>query len=432
MSPIIQETMRALSAITLSLPIGTNLALLQVLWMLVSGALLNTRGALFPALLSCGLSAPAIRRAWAAFSGGRWQIEDLLLAWQAYVAEQDVWQATGYEGYHPLALDLTAFWRPRLKSCSSKHYHAQAGRALPAIVLGLVGRVGRIGSQRLALPQAIVRMTPDDPSESSLQTKLLEQVREKLADDEVAVMDAGFNIRELEQVGMKRYVVRLAKNATFRRNQLAPYSGCGRKPIYGEVVRPLARHYKDKLLPATPPDETIEWQQANKVLRADIWRNLVLTDCPVSDQNQTVSVFAIYDPNYTTPWLLATPLSLQAASVYGLYQDRWPIEQLPLAAKQMVGAHRQFVFAPQSCQRLPELAVLAGAILSYLAATLAPIPTGFWDRNPRPTPGRLRRALSRQPFPQFYPLPERFRQKASRTDHLPKGIEGHRRTKQVP
>ena len=49
------------------------------------------------------------------------------------------------------------------------------------------------------------------------------------------------------------------------------------------------------------------------------------------------------------------------------------IEQLPLAAKQMIGAHRQFVSASESCQRLPELALLAGSILTYLAATLAAI-----------------------------------------------------------
>lgn len=47
---------------TKDLPIGTNLALLQFLWMLVSGALLPNRGAIFPALKSIGLSDAATRR----------------------------------------------------------------------------------------------------------------------------------------------------------------------------------------------------------------------------------------------------------------------------------------------------------------------------------------------------------------------------------
>jgi hypothetical protein len=41
----------------------------------------------------------------------------------------------------------------------------------------------------------------------------------------------------------------------------------------------------------------------------------------------------------------------------------------------MVGAHRQFVHNPESVQRLPELALLAGSILSFLTAT-AHLPKG--------------------------------------------------------
>jgi len=57
------------------------------------------------------------------------------------------------------------------------------------------------------------------------------------------------------------------------------------------------------------------------------------------------------------------------------------------------------------------------------------VPTGFWDRHPKPTSGRLRRLLAEAHFPESYPLPERLRKKASVFDHLPKGILGHRRTK---
>ena len=97
-----------------------------------------------------------------------------------------------------------------------------------------------------------------------------------------------------------------------------------------------------------------------------------------------------------------------------------------MAAKQMLGAARQFVSAPETCQRLPEIALLAGAILSYGAATSPAIPTGFWDRRPQPTPGRLRRALARVPFPHDFPLPARIRVKATPTAHLPTGFWGQR------
>ena len=112
------------------------------------------------------------------------------------------------------------------------------------------------------------------------------------------------------------------------------------------------------------------------------------------------------------------------------------MEQLPLAAKQITrervpGAARQFVFAPESCQRLPELALLAGSLVSFVAATEARFATGFWDRCARATPGRLRRVLARIPFSEFGPLEAHVRKKRSPTAHLPKGILGHRRQKRV-
>src|SRR5688572_7453613 len=98
----------------------------------------------------------------------------------------------------------------------------------------------------------------------------------------------------------------------------------------------------------------------------------------------------------------------------------WRIEQVPLAAKQRLGAARQFVHAPEACQRLPEVSLPAGMIVSYVAATLPAVPTAFWDRQPRPTPGRLRRALTCWRFPQAFSFPARLREKRSCTAHLPK------------
>jgi hypothetical protein len=93
----------------------------------------------------------------------------------------------------------------------------------------------------------------------------------------------------------------------------------------------------------------------------------------------------------------------------------------------MVGAARQFVFAPESRQRLPALAFVAGAILMDIAATQPALPTGFWDRTPKPTSGRLRRLLTRVHCADLPGLPEQLRKKQSPTTHLPKGVLGHHR-----
>ena len=412
------------------LPIGTNLALYQFLWMLVSGTLHGSRGALFPALQSIGLEEDEMRRAWAAFRYGAWAIEAMLQTWQEHVEGQGQWQACQHAGYYPKAVDITAYWRPTLKGIKSKHYNAQADKALPAVVFGMVGRVGRVGKQRMALLTDLIRADLADPSESALQTKLLKQVALGLAADEMPVLDAGFKLKALYDADLERFVVRLAKNFTARRNSLPQYRG-GRPPEYGEIVRPLARSYNGKRIEATPPDRVETWQYHGLEFRAEFWDNLVLNDLKPSVENETFTVVAVYDPRFEDPWLLACPLKLSGPDMWGLYHDRWPIEQLPLASKHMVGAHRQFVFAEESCYRLPELSLLAGSIQTYLAATLPPIPTGFWDHNPKRTPGRLRRWLARTTFSDLPPLAQgRIRKKASITAHLPKGVLGHRRSKQ--
>lgn len=87
----------------------------------------------------------------------------------------------------------------------------------------------------------------------------------------------------------------------------------------------------------------------------------------------------------------------------------------------MVGANHQFVHNTESIQRLPELALLAGSILSFLAATVPAIPPGFWDRQPKRTPGRLRRTLMGKPFPKDALFLGQLREKRSEKAHLPKG-----------
>jgi len=419
--------MKALVAVTKDLPMGTNLGLLHTLWALVSGALLPERGALIPALQRIGLEEEAVRRAWRAFRGGQWQIGEVLKSWQSYVEGMDEWHVHRHEGYRALAVDITAFFRPALKNCPSKHYHPQAQRALPAVMMGIVGEVGEMSGQRLACPRRIERVHPKDPSETRLWADLLRQVGRELAKDEVAVLDAGVKISDLQAAGITRYVVRLAKNFTAQRNQVASYQGTGRPPVYGETVRPLPRTRKDKLIAATPPDRVDTWQFEGRAIRAEIWNNLILPDALPGPDTPSFQVVAIHDPDFDQPWLLATPLPLPAATVCSIYRDRWPIEQIPLAAKQMLGAHRQFVHAPESIQRLPELALLAGSILSFLAASAPAAPTGFWDKCPKPTPGRFRRALMGCPFPDSCLLPMQLRKKQSVTAHLPKGILAHRR-----
>ncbi len=314
MPTAIEQTLQALQIMVQTVPVGTNLALIHLMWSILNGSFLESRGAIFPALQESGFSVKEIRRSWHSMRYGDWSIDDLLQSWRNKV---------------------------------------------------------------------------------------------------------------------KRYVVRLASNCTARRNDLPEYSGRGRRPQYGQLIRPLNRQRKGKTLAATRPDFETSFKLDGRTIRAHNWSNLMLSELKVDRSVETFSIWVFFDPLYTNPLVLGTNLSLQPWSIFGLYQDRWPVEQVPLVAKQMLGLHRQFVFAPESCQRLPELAMLVGNLLSYLALVLPPMPTGFWDRCPKKTTGRLRRRLARAHFPKVALNHRQIRKKNSVTAHLPKGIAAHRRQKQT-
>ena len=101
MHETVYRVMRLLCAVVARVPIGTNLGLVCLLWMLVSGRLLTTRGAVIPGLSALGLSAPAVRRAWAALGQGGWTSATLLECWARVVEQERRWRAHEHEGTGP-------------------------------------------------------------------------------------------------------------------------------------------------------------------------------------------------------------------------------------------------------------------------------------------------------------------------------------------
>jgi hypothetical protein len=324
---------------------------------------------------------------------------------------------------------LTGFFRPHLGNCTTKHYTSQAGKALPALVYGLCVEVGCVGRMRLGIPRLLLRQQAGE-KETDLQRRLMREAASILASDEVLMVDAGFALLDVRAQDGHPFVVRMAHNATARRNVLPVYSGKGRPPEYGEIVRPLPRKYAKNTIAATKPDATARWKEGRYKIRVHLYENLVASD----EKPGSVSfrLVVIYNPRYNKPLIVATNLTITAYAIWRLYRDRWPVEQLPLAAKQILGAERSFVFSDEARYRLPELALLAGNLLSYVAATVPAVPTGFWDRCCRPTCGRLRRYLQTLHFQDLTLPAGQFRKKASITDHLPKGVSAHRRQKAHP
>lgn len=385
MSIAIEQTIQALQVVLQGVPVGTNLALLQLLWSMLNGSFLGSRGAIFPAMKASGFDDDEIRRGWAAMRYGIWRIDDLLTAWRNYVQAKGHWQIHEYEGYRPISADITAFWRFRLKGWAGRYFNGLANRLLGGVGLAIVAEIGHIDGHRLPLLRKVMRAHPKDMSQEKLKEMILKWLARHLNSNEVVIFDAGAHISDMQAVNIPRFVIRLAKNCTARRNYLPQYKK-GRPSEYGKLVRPLARKRKDKAIPASSPDETTTFVYQGRTIVVHCWRSLVLAKHKVADQHDPFDILVFFDPLYVEPLVLGTNVSLSAETAFKMYLDRWPVEQVPLAAKQILGLGRHFVFAPESCQRLPELSLLTGNMLTHLAASLPPMPTGFWDRCPKKRP----------------------------------------------
>lgn len=403
MSIAITHTIHVLQIVVQAVPMGTNLALLQLMWTILNGSFLPSRGAIFPALKANGFMPEESRRIWSAFRHGVWRINECIDQWRSYVLAAGQWQSHNYAGYHPVAVDWTAFWRFKLQGWPGKMYNALVGRAMRSVGFGLVCQVGQVDGQRIPLLRQLIRPSQKDKSEATLKADTLRWVKHHLDESEVAVIDAGVEISDMQRIEMSQYVIRMAPNCTGRRDYLPAYKGRGCRPKWGEKVRPLPRTHLQNVIEATPPDrcETIHFD--GRDIEAQGWFDLILPTYKPGEAPATFTIWVFFDPWYEKPLVLGTNLTqTQPLTIFCLYLDRWSVEQIPLVAKQMLGLQRQFVFAPESCCRLPELALLLANILTYLAAILPPLPTGFWDK--RPKKHRAAYAGSYQP-PLFLKMP---------------------------
>ena len=378
-----QITVQFLEQIVKFVPIGTNLALLQLMWAMITGSFLTSRGAIHSALANSGFEPGEIRRSWRALRRGQWNIHELIGNFRQQVKQTGQWQVREYGGYRPLAVDTTAYWRPRLQGWPGKLYRQLTGKTMIGIGFGLIADVGRVGEQRLPLIRAIVRGHNAAEKETTLKERTVAKAAGLLNENEVLLHDGGLSIAQLQAAGVVRFVVRLGTNCTARRPYLPDYKGRGRRPTKGILVRPLSRKWKERTLPATRPDVTMSFNIDERPVIARGWHELMRSDLKVADKHELYSIWVFADPLFKTPLVLGTNLPAAPEVVFRLYLDRWPVEQIPLAAKQMLGCQRQFVFAHTSCWRLGELAFLVGNILTWLAVLLPPQPSGYWDRHPK-------------------------------------------------
>lgn len=443
------QVQQAIEQMVSTVPKGTDLGLCDVISAMFSGYFIESGGGIMPAVdqyLSAFITeekerAARSRRAAKAITYGQLNVEELLNELKRIVTTSGHWEATTIQGYKLKAVDMTAYKRRRVKVLKSKSYDSSVGRAVSAVPFGMMGTIGQVGEQRMAVLDMLVCGDITENNPSGEMEKVYKKVATKLTETDLALFDAGFSLIDACLHGIDNCVVRLAKNCTFGKTpgKIPPRtSDKGRKPSrhQAKIVRPVTRQHGDKVIPASEPEQTVTVvNQVGQEIKIEIWSRLYFLERHLDRvenealkhtlRQRPLQVVVIHHPDFAEPMVLGTPvLELTAESLLAIYPERWPIEGIPQTGKYLLsgGGGRQYVHHPMAVKRLPALTMIFGSLFKYLAATFPPMRSGFWDRLVKPTYGRLVKHLKKVGLP----LSSQLSKKASVTEHLPVGYEAVR------
>ena len=429
-------------------PKGTALGLCDLISAMLSGYFIESGGAVMPAVdlfLRQEVADEAertarSRRAAKALPYGSYNLKELIDKLREIVQAEGIWQPIIIQGYRIMPVDGTAYRRAAVKKLKSKAYFSDTNRAVPAEPIGMIGIVGKVNEQRIALLKNVVVTdvkTNDSVADKKALYRLVEGCQEE---DEISVFDAGFRLVEAAEAGIERCLMRLATNCTFGKTvgeipERTAAKGPTPTQYKAEIVRPLERTHGENTIPAHPADEICSiTDELGEEIVVHIWQRVYFLERHLKKvqegkkaglRQMPIKVMAIYHPAYDKPLLIGTfVLALEPAAGNKIYGTRWPIEGLPQTGKYILsgGGGTHYVHHPTAMQRLPTLSLIFGSLLKYAAATLPPLRTGFWDRKPKPTYGRLLRHLKKVGIS----LSEQLFKKESVTDHLPVGYEAIR------
>lgn len=433
-------------------PKGTALGLTDLISAMFSGYFIESGGAVTPAIEAFLRQEikdekereARTRRGAKALTYGSYNVKELMDKLQEIVEEEGQWQPTVVQGYRVASVDFTAYRRAAVKKLKAKAYVSDASKAVSAVPIGMIASVGEVNGQRMALLKNVVLtdLSINDGLEHKKQ--LYKQVATELAEDEIAVFDAGFRLVEAVEANITSCLIRLATNCTFGKTagQIPKRTSAkGPEPSQykAEIVRPLARKHGEKTLPATEADRIYTTtDEAGCKIKIHVWEKLYFLERQLEKvsnkrtkqklRHTPIKVIAIYHPDYDDPLLLGTPLlQLEPEAAGKVYVARWPIEGLPQTGKYLLsgGGGTHYVHHPSALQRLPTLSLIFGSLLKYVAATLPPFRSGFWDRVVKPTYGRLLRHFKKVGIQ----LSGQLFKKGSVTAHLPVGYDAIRLSK---
>lgn len=305
-----EKMIQAIEHVVKQISIGTNLNLLNILWAMVAGSFLLSRGTVHLALKISGCSDAETRRASNTLREGQWQIGELITNWRQYIHKQTIWNRREYEGWHAVSADVVVFPRPKLKGWRGKLYRGTVGKAIKAVGLGVIVDIGEYQGSRVALLRKIVRSRNCDNSEKLLKQDLLRESARLLQSNEVFIHDAGAKIKDMRAANILNFVIRLSTNCVARRNFLPDDAHGNRK--YGAVIRPLSRMRKGKEIASTDdPDIKTSFQWQGRQIVAWCWQDVVGFEDKVSDEAQPYDIWVFLTRALKSHWWLEQPSKCQ-------------------------------------------------------------------------------------------------------------------------
>ena len=303
MTTATEKMIQAIEYVVKPIGIGTNLALLHLIWAMVSGAFLPSRGAVHTALKMSGRTDEETQRAGNALRVGQWQISELIDRWRTWVIQHGNWEKRTFEGWYAVSCDAVVFPRLKLKGLLAKMYRGVFGKAIPAIGFGVVVEVGHYAGERVPLLFKIVRCQNIKQSESQLKKDLMCAGAKSLGEKGVLIHDAGAGIKDVQHAGAERYIIRLATNCVARWPHMPSEPHGNRK--YGEKIRPLERTSKGVVTPATnDATEIISFEHQGRIIEAHHWQGVVGDDDKVADDADQYDVWVFLTRCIKSHWCL--------------------------------------------------------------------------------------------------------------------------------
>ncbi len=385
MPEAVYRILTLLCLLVVACPIGTNLGLLHLLWMLVSGRLLAARAsAVVPGLSECGLAAPATRRAWAALGQGGWSSAALLARWAAVLEGKGALAGARAWGLPPGGGRRHRLLAPAAPGLSDHPLPRRRGESPPRHP---AGPHRPRGQRRGPAPPARRRSCGRTPgTRAPARTRACSWARRCGGARPTTrwCWTAGSGWRCSRRQGRPAGSPRTAPPGGPPRRRT---TGAGAPPPAGGSSAPCPA--PTAAAPSPPPCPTGSRRGARTA--PSCAPSGGPTWCcrrrppPVPPSPSSPST----TPATASRWCSRPPCPCRRARCAPSIATAGPSNN---SAGGEADARGQPPVRPrpETCQRLPELA-LAGAVLSYAAATAPAVPTGFWDRRPQPTPGRLPR-----------------------------------------